>query len=166
MQFKAHEYYAASTLRSKQARKLYAEGEDYALAMYCAGLAVECLLRAFRWVEDESFEGRHDLAELLKASGFLKTDEEFMRRKGASDDQIQSIQAGLRGAMNEVVVLWHNNLRFADNSGLKAHLRRIGRLKGKGDPLKRNALHLIEAAQTILDRGTTLWALKRKSSGP
>jgi hypothetical protein len=139
------------------------------LAMYCAGLAVVWLLRAFRWVTDESFEGRHDLERLLKASGFLKTDEELMRRKGASEDQIQTVRARLQGAMNEVVVLWHNNLRFADNSGLKAHLRRIGRLQvkgGKGDPLKRNALSLLEAAQTIVDRGPFSWEQRRRLKGP
>ncbi len=41
--------------------------------MYCGGLAVECILRAFRWRKDPSFEGRHDLEELFEASGLLRS---------------------------------------------------------------------------------------------
>src|SRR5436305_942694 len=67
MQFRAQEYYQVSLERMRQARATYREGAAFALAMYCGGLAVECLLRAFRWSEDATFEGRHVLAELLEA---------------------------------------------------------------------------------------------------
>ena len=40
--------------------------------------------------------------------------------------------------MNEVVALWHNNLRFAPEASLHAFLKRIGRLKGiRGDASRR-----------------------------
>ncbi|MGH7192990.1 MAG: hypothetical protein ACREJM_05565 [Candidatus Saccharimonadales bacterium] len=55
--------------RMTQARRIYRDQAAYALAMYCGGLAVESMLRAFRWAEDPSFEGRHDLSELLKQAG-------------------------------------------------------------------------------------------------
>jgi len=71
MQFTAEQYYRVSLERTKQARGLYSDGGAYSLAMYCGGLAVESLLRAFRWTEDTSFEGRHDLSDLLKASRLL-----------------------------------------------------------------------------------------------
>jgi HEPN domain-containing protein len=164
MQFRAEEYYQASLERMQQALGLYRGGKDWALVMYCAGLAVECLLRAFRWTEDSTFEGRHDLGELLKASGLLRIDDEHMRRRGASEDEIHKSGLALRAAMNEVVALWHNNLRFASEASLKAFLRRIGRLQGgKGDPLKKNARDLLEAAQTVINRGTALWTSKPKS---
>jgi len=71
MQFRAEEYYQAGLERMRQAITIHRSGKDYALAMYCAGLAVESMLRAFRWVENASFEGRHDLNDLLEASGIV-----------------------------------------------------------------------------------------------
>ncbi|HZY84170.1 MAG TPA: hypothetical protein VFE78_05035 [Gemmataceae bacterium] len=166
MQFRAEEYYQASLERMQQARGIHRDGKNWALVMYCAGLAVECLLRAFRWTEDPTFEGRHDLGELLKASGLLKIDDDHMRRRGASEDAIYQSGKMLRAAMNEVVSLWHNNLRFAPEASLKAFLNRLGRLQGvKGDPLKKNAGDLLEAAQTIVNRGMALWTSKPKSRG-
>ena len=57
MQFRAEQYYRASLERMKQAHKIYKDGEAFALAMYCGGLAVESLLRAFRWSKETGFEG-------------------------------------------------------------------------------------------------------------
>ena len=89
MQFRDTDYYRASLERMRQAQTLSKKGDAYALSMYCSGLAVECLLRAFRWKEDQSFEGRHDLNDLLKASGILRVNEQLhasqrQRRKGDS----------------------------------------------------------------------------------
>ncbi len=164
MQFRAEQYYRASLERMNQARMLYRDGTAFSLTMYCGGLAVESLLRAFRWTEDTGFEGRHDLLDLLKASRLLQIDDEYMRRRGASEDVIYRSGEKLRGAMNEVIVLWHNNLRFASESSLKAFLNKIGRLQGiRGDPLKKNARDLLDAAQTVIDRGVTLWISKTES---
>jgi hypothetical protein len=164
MQFTADQYYRASLERINQARGLYQNGEAYSLAMYCGGLAIEALLRAFRWTEETTFEGRHDLSELLKASRFLRIDDEYMRLKGASDAAILRSGMAIRGAMNEVIILWRNNLRFASEASLKAFLNKLGRLQGvKGNPLKKNALDLLNAAQMVIDRGVTLWTSKTKS---
>lgn len=164
MQFRAEQYYQVSLERMQQARRIYQQGSAYALAIYCGGLAVESLLRAFRWTEDSRFEGRHDLSELLAASGLLKIDYDFMRRKGASDGAIENQGRELRAAMNGVVMLWHNNLRFASEASLKAFLRKTQRLHGiKGDPIKGNAIEFLDAAQTVVNRGVILWQLKKKS---
>lgn len=164
MQFTAEQYYRVSLERMRQARGLYREGAAYALTMYCSGLAVEALLRAFRWQVETSFEGRHDLTDLLKASRLLRIDDESMRRRGASEEAIQHSGEALRAALNDVVTLWHNNLRFACEASLKAFLHKIGRLQGvRGDPLKKNALDLLNAAQTVVDRGVSLWISKPRS---
>lgn len=158
MKFRAHEYYQASLQRMKQALAIYRQGESFALAIYCGGLAVECLLRAFRWTEDANFDGRHDLSELLRTSGLLRIDEDYMRRKGESDATIRESGIQLHSAMNEVMILWHNNLRYASEASLRAFLNRMDKLSGiKGDPLKKNAADLLNAAQTVIDRGVTLW---------
>lgn len=164
MQFRAEQYYQASLERMTQARTIYQGGAGYALAMYCGGLAVESLLRAFRWTADTSFEGRHDLTDLFKASRLLMIDEDFMRRRGESEDAIRKSGQRLRAAIEEVIVLWHNNLRFASEARLKAHLNKIGRVRGvPGNPLKKSALDILNAAQTLIDRGVTLWTSRKKS---
>lgn len=163
MTFDDHAYFRASTERMRQARKIHGSGESYSLAMYCGGLAVECMLRAFRWRKDRSFEGRHDLEDLLKASDLLGLNERHMRDRGIAEEEILAYSLELRAAMNDVVILWHNNLRFASEASLKAFLRRIERLHGiKGDPLKKNALDLLNAAQTVVDRGVALWTSRKK----
>ena len=164
MQFRAEQYYTVSLERMNKARALYREGDAFSLAMYCGGLAVESLLRAFRWTKDSSFEGRHVLSELLTASRLFRLDEEHMRRRGASEEAIHDSAASLRAAMNEVIILWHNNLRFASEASLKAFLLKINRVQRvRGDPLKKNALDLLEASQTVINRGVTLWTSRTKS---
>lgn len=163
MNFRAEDYYRAGTERMEQALSLYNNRSGYALAMYSGGLAVECILRAFRWRKDQSFEGRHDLEDLLKASDLLGINDENMRGKGVPEDEIQEYAEGLRAAMNEVKALWHNNLRFASEARLRAFLNQVGRLRGiKGDAVKKNALDLLNAAQVIVQRGVALWIFERK----
>ena len=163
MDFRAEDYFQAGTERMAQSRSLFTHHIGYALAMYCAGLAVECILRAFRWRKDQSFEGRHDLEDLLKASRLLALHDEHMRRKGVSPEKIQDHALGLRAALAEVVALWHNNFRFASEARLRAFLRQIRRLQGiKGDALKKNASDLLNAAQLIVDQGVALWTFAKK----
>jgi hypothetical protein len=163
MQFTAEQYYQVSLERMKQAHGLYHQGA-YSLAMYCAGLAVEALLRAFRFSDDTSFEGRHNLSSLLKASGLLRIEDQLRRKKGDAAESILQSGRALQAAMNEVVALWHNNLRFASEASLRGYLKKIGRVRGiKGDPAKKCALDLVNAAQTVIDRGITLWTSKKKS---
>jgi hypothetical protein len=163
MKFTGEEYYRAGIERMRQSREIHDSGESYALAIYTGGLAVECILRAFRWNKDKSFEGRHDLEDLLKSSNFLGINEERSRKRGVTQAEIQHSSIGLRSAIYEVVVLWHNNLRFASEASLHAFLNRIGRLKGtKGNALKKNSADLLNAAQTVVDRGVALWISRKK----
>ncbi len=163
MQFRDKEYYRASLERLRQAKTLYKEDDAYALSMYCGGLAVECLLRAFRWRNDKHFEGRHDLIDLLKASGILRVGEEHMRNLGKDEDDVRKSSEEFRVAVNEIAVLWRNNLRFASEARLKAHLIQIKKVqRTKGDPLKKNAADVIDAAQLVVNRGMVLWDSQTK----
>ncbi len=158
MEFRDKEYFQAAAERMRQARGLYSEGRSYALAMYCAGLAVECMLRAYRWRKEPFFEGRHALLKLLKDSGFLALSDQAMREKGYNEVEVIRLSAQLRAAASDVATLWNNNLRFASEARLKAFIVSINRHLGKkGDPCKANALDLVNAAQKIIDRGVLLW---------
>ncbi len=158
MQFRDHEYFRCSQERLLQSKQLYEGVQSYALSMYCSGLSVECMLRAFRWKVDDSFEGRHDLKDLLKASGLLRIDEKFMRCKGVDEGDVSKFSKEIRVAVNEVYAIWHNNIRFASENKMQAYLTKIGRTKKiKGDSLKKIAKDQLEAASLIVTRGIVLW---------
>lgn len=70
MTFGADSYKAAAHEHVNAARELY-NRQRYALAHYVAGLAVECMLRAYRCRIDSVFDSRHDLHDLARKSGFL-----------------------------------------------------------------------------------------------
>jgi len=162
MDFRAEDYFRAAGERISEAREVYAHGR-YALAMYCSGLAVECLLRAFRWLHDRSFHGRHDLRELLRASRLLSINEAAMLADGDTQEQIIAAERRLSIAMNEVIILWHNNMRFASESRLKSYLNRLGRLRRlKGDGVKKIARDLLTAATDVVNHGEALWMYATK----
>jgi hypothetical protein len=131
--------------------------------MYVAGVAVECMLRAFKLRRDPQFDERHDLLLLFKASGMLEVDPELLRGRGLSDQQIANHLRELRAAVNAVWGLWSNNYRFASEERVLAHLKRMRRgRKGRGDYLKARALELLNAAQLFVVRGVLQWPSSAK----
>src|SRR5437764_8634443 len=107
MDFTADHYFRASVERMRQAQHLYRQGKGhYALAMYVAGLAVECVLRAYMVKRKREFESRHDLLLLLKESGILDLDPEQLKAKGLTSQQISEHQKTLASSVNEVFILW------------------------------------------------------------
>ena len=163
-QFGADDYYLAGIERMQQARQLFDDGESYALSMYCSGLAVECVLRAFRWLTDRSFDGRHELNELFKASRFSHISDEAMRACGYSVEHSTQTIMELHAAMAEIVTLWRNSLRFTSEAKLKRFLFELGRTNGvKGDASKLAAKSLLSASRVLVDHGTLIWHLRKNS---
>ncbi len=159
MKFSADHYFRASVDRMSQAHFLYRAGQGhFALAMYAAGLAVECLLRANMMRRKPDFESRHDLLLLLKESGMLDINSDRMRAKKFTDEQIEEHRAVLRSLANDVFILWRNEYRFASDARLLAHLKKMKLQRGsKGDLLKAKAHELLNAAQGFIDRGVLQW---------
>ena len=159
MDFTADHYFSASLERLGQTQRLYREGQGYyALAMYAAGLAVECLLRAYMVKRKREFESRHDLLLLFKESGILDVDPEMLKAKGLTHEQIQGHQKVLTSSVNYVFILWRNNYRFASEARLLAYLKKMKLYRGaKGDVLKAKTNDLINAALQFIDKGVFQW---------
>ena len=121
-----------------QAQWLYSQGASYALSMYVAGLAVECMLRAFKLKKSSVLDERHDLLRLFKASGMLEMGVAAQRHPGLTESEAVGLERGLRGSMNDICTLWANDFRFASEDRLRLHLRKnVVLRKGlKGDILK------------------------------
>ncbi len=157
--------FRASLERVKQAWALYREGSSYALAMYTAGVSVECMLRAFKIVRDPTFDEKHDLKRLFKASGMLKVDPAVMTSLGLSEAESETHFRELQAAATGVCDLWSNDYRFASEERLKAHLKNRKLDRGiKGDAFKSLALTLLVSAQKFIDKEVFQWASSKKSN--
>lgn len=145
-----NDYYKAAEARIQEAHHLHAQGY-YVLAMYASGLAVECLLRAFRLLDDSTFDERHDLLLMWKRTKLANVNDELY------NDAMYT-------AMTQVAVLWRNDYRFSSPEVVRAHLKRIHQDRGiKGDFLKYNSRKLFEAAEEVFHLGTQRWKrLKKK----
>lgn len=140
----AKSYYSAALERIENAHLLHTEGH-YAFAMYASGLAVECLLRAFRLLRDTSFDERHDLWELWRKTVLM-------------DAPGQVIYERIYAALNEVSSRWHNSYRFAAENEVRSFLKKSGKNRGiKGDFLKYNSKKLYDAAREFLQFGGLQW---------
>jgi hypothetical protein len=139
-------YLEAARERIVQAGELYRGQDSFALAMYAAGLAVECLLRAFKSKRDPIFDERHDLKRLYHASGI----KDLVRDSSPAD---------FNATVVEIASLWSNALRFYSEERVRAFMKKdVALRKGiKGDILKENARRLIEASRWFVSKGLALW---------
>jgi len=159
-------YYNVSLERMRQAWNLYddPDHESYALAMYVAGVSVECMLRAFKIFKDPTFDEKHVLLRLFKASGMLEFDPEKLKDCGYSNMEVERYFRELQSAAMEVNRSWSNDLRFASEERLRVHLKtqQLDR-KIKGDFLKKRTLGLLEGSRAIIDKGVLQWRLLKRS---
>ena len=119
--------------------------ERHPFAMYAAGLAVECMLRAFRH-PDREHAAHHDVVGHLAACD--------QDRLGAR------AWAKLRGPVQTVHLLWLNSFRYSDELRLRRHLndlRYYERVKRGSDTLKFACIELMNAALAIVTVGDERW---------
>jgi len=144
MRFRPEHYLEAAYERIDAARKLHNE-QHYPEALYFAGVAVECLLLAYKTRDNPEFESRHDLRKLLKESGMA----DFTRHKDLMK---------LPALLGEVWSRWKNNYRFASYSRLSSEFRSLKLDSGiRGDILKSNSDTAIRNALEIINLGVRRW---------
>jgi len=148
MRFRPEHYLEAAQEQIVSARRLHKQ-RRYPAAIYLAGVAVECLLLAYKTRENPVFESRHDLGNLLKESGIA----EFIRPK---DRKKLSVQMG------DVWARWKNNYRFASHARLTSEFRRLSLDRDiRGEILKPNSDTIINNAAEIINMGVRRWTSKR-----
>lgn len=133
--FNKNEYRRASHQKFNAASDADRYGH-FAVAHYLAGVSVECMLRAYRWSIDPSWDEKHDLVQLMKKSGVLV-------RIPARRIDLVSI------SLNEIARRWSVSHRYAPSDRLEAHLRIV---LGRSDRriLRDNSQDMIGFAQAIL----------------
>ncbi len=145
------DYRSAARERVEAARELYQSGR-YPEAIYFAGVATESILRAYRARVDSQFDARHDLPELLRASGLEGFVPEGQKR-----------QVG--AALGDIWTRWKNDYRYAPLERLKTSFRKSGLfVKIKGDAFKENARVAVESSLKIVGIGDARWARHSSTS--
>jgi len=133
--YNKYEYRRASHEKFHAAVDAHQNGH-YAVSHYLAGVAIECMLRAYRWAIDPSWHERHDLRELMRASGVLQ--------------RLSPVKQGVvRDCLNEVALRWSVSHRYVPQDRLKAYLVRILLLQSSR-VLQDNSEYMLALADRII----------------
>ena len=146
MQFPPEHYRDAAQDRLTDAARLHA-ADRFVASVYMSGVAVECMLRAYRAREDDDFDGRHDLTKLMTASGIMSFIRETERREFGAH-------------LATVWSFWRNNLRFAEHSRFESHVRLI-RPHRKGPAAAWASAEVFQSATYVVTRGVFRWNSRR-----
>ncbi len=144
-EFNAEGYRAAAMEHVPVAVELYDQGR-YVLANYVAGLAVECIFRAYRYKFAPRFDARHDLRKLFKQSRF-------------ADAFPQGRDTEYSAHWGTVVAQWENRHRFRSEKALRSYLKdaKLDRTVSKGDYLKELTRRLVHASTELVTLGAGQW---------
>lgn len=138
----AEVYKEAAREHKTLAAELHGSGR-YVMAHYVAGLAVECILRAYQYRISPIFRGRHDLLVLYRESGFASI---------VAPEEEQKVAA----AFTEVVRRWNNSHRYRSEAALRLFLRRVN-LGKSGKFVRESSRRIVGAAIVIVDQGVLKW---------
>ena len=144
MEIGAAEYRAAAEEHLAAAAQCHVAGLH--LTAHClSGLAVECILRAYRWRLDDSWDGRHVLVRLYKAAQY----DRIVPRASVEEATAK---------FGVIVDRWSNDHRYASPAKLLRRLNALDALRNaKGDKLKRNSREMYDAAAFIVELGLERW---------
>lgn len=126
---------------------------DYVLAVYLGGLAVECLLQAAALLDDPTRDARHNLSMWL------------LRCRVSMQDALQSDTARPHWArLNRV---WQNGLRYLSSEGFLGYLRQRELARNiSGGPhaiMRRVAKDFLESVEFIHGQGVAQWERFKRS---
>ncbi len=124
------------------ARELHDTGR-YVMSHYLAGLAVECILRAYQYRLSPVFSGRHDLQILYSSAGFASI-------------VPQENQEAVGAALSEVSRRWSNSHRYRSEAALRLFLRRAN-LGGTGKFVRESSRKIVNAATLVVEIGAVKW---------
>lgn len=140
----AETYKDASSEHVLVAIDLYDAGH-YVMAHYCAGLAVECILRAYQVRLKAEFDSKHDLKKLSHDAKFSKI---FPESRAAEYESL----------FTNLARRWNNDFRFRSVKSLRRYLVRLKlHEKVKGDFVKESARVIVNAATILVQIGVSKW---------
>jgi hypothetical protein len=108
--FTSNDYFSAAISRQSDVDVLKSDDNSIIFAIYCAGVAIECMLRAYILLHSKEFDSKHNLKHLYIKSRLSELLDESEKEK-----------------VTELIAtadkIWHNDLRYFSD-------KRYKRLKG------------------------------------
>ena len=143
----AETYRFAAREHLERAFRLH-ENEDYFLAHFVAGLAVECHLRAYMRTQSNEFNARHDLRELAKEADFYG----IVPRHREEEFHADFVMLNLR---------WRSNHRYYSRRQFLDYMTEIkAEFRESGDRWKNISRRLLGLAEKIIEQGEAKWNSK------
>lgn len=144
MDFTAESYRITSLEHMARAQEFHAEGR-YFLAHYFAGVAVECLLRAYLLRISPEFDARHDLYQLARSSRFF----DFVPYELQREYGFKFTTLNLR---------WRSSHRYATEEQWRGYLSGLkADFSLKGERTKNNSRTALNIAYDIVSLGDNKW---------
>ncbi len=145
--YTSSDYYSAALTRQADLAHLRTNPESVILTGYCAGLAIECMFRAYIVKSTNEFDAKHNLEKLFEQSGMAVSMNPKEKEK-------------LTLAVKKAGRIWSNDLRYSSEIRMKrklAHEIVNTRFKNIGSYLKHYFEELFTATDTIIEIGKQRW---------
>ncbi len=142
-----NDYYSASLNRLGDLEHLRMNQKSIILSLYCAGVSVECMFRAYILKETNSFDDKHDLFKLYNTSK--------MGMELSVDRRME-----LTSQVKKISEFWFNNLRYTSDVRLKrkiAHKFVRTSFKDINKYLDKHNNDIFDATYKIIETGKELW---------
>lgn len=142
------DYYTASESRYYDLHHLRKDTNSTIFSLYCAGVVIECMLRAYITRYTREFDSKHDLLKLYvksRLASYLNDDAEKLK---------------LTVAITKAGKIWKNDLRYASQKRMKRIIAHEI-VKTKFVDINKYILirnkDLIEATELIYKTGKSKW---------
>lgn len=139
--------YAASIERMEAAYAAL-DRNDYVMAIYLAGLSVECVLQAVALLDHPTHDAKHDLGKWLG------------RCRSGLQHAVKASPAQAEWSL--LISVWRSDLRYLSGDGMLNHVRRfrsliLGLRGGPDAIMKVVAARIVRAAETVQLKGVVAW---------
>lgn len=146
--FTKNDYYDASLKRLEDVRYLQKREDSIIFALYCAGVAVECMFRAYILQESSEFNSKHDLINLF-------TESKLLSKCTLEEKKL------LTSTVKRIYSIWFNNLRYTTDKRMKRIIinRHTGKrnFKNINKWIKSEFEHIFSDTEYIIKLGVTKW---------
>jgi hypothetical protein len=141
------DYFSASLTRREDLSHLRTNKNSIIFSVYCAGVSIECMFRAYITRYTKEFDSKHDLVKLFEKSQ-LGIDLEIDKREG------------LAIAVKQTNKIWSNDLRYASEKRMKriiAHQNINAGFKDVNKYMDRYYTEIFSATELIIKTGEEKW---------
>ena len=147
--FTKNDYFSASRSRFNDLEYLANNEKSSILALYCSGISIECMLRAYILTYTKEFDSKHDLEKLYYKSQL---------GNHLTEDEKERLSRSIKIANKT----WSNDLRYCSEKRLRrilAHEFVGSKIQPKdiNKYLSNRKMELFEIAKEILILGEKKW---------